>query len=144
MLESAVKPLNDTFERHIFTTHTDTKKIGSKRELQTLIARGRGSHKPARPRSGKQYNNEYLIRKVKHMGESRPHIYENMGFLHGTDIYFYGDGIIMSTKSIIQRGFDYLALHEINRSVLKLTFLRAWQNIIDNMINAFAKEAQSL
>ena len=141
MLESAVKPLKDTFDRHIFTTHIDTKKIVSKRELAVLIARGGKSHIPGSPRGGATYNSEYLQRKAR-MGESRPHVYENHGFLDGTEIYFYGNGIRMSTRSIIQRGFDYLAHHERNRSVLKLTFLRAWQNIIDNMINALSKEAR--
>lgn len=143
MLESAVKPLEDSFNKNVFTNHGDTKKIASKRELQVLIARGGRSHRPARPRRGKNYNQEYLERKAQ-MGETRPHVYENYGFLHGTTIYFHGSGIVMSTRSIMQRGFDYLEYHERNRSVLKLTFLRAWQNIIDNMINAFIKEAKSL
>ena len=143
MLESAVKPLKDSFNKHVFTNHSDTKKIASKRELAVLIARGGKDHIPGSPRSGAPYNTEYLARKAQ-MGESRPHVYENHGFLDGTEVYFYGNGIRMSTQSIIQRGFDYLEHHERNRSVLKLTFLRAWQNIINNMINALAKEAISL
>jgi len=144
MLESAVKPLEDAFEGKVFTNHNDTWQIGSKRELAVLIAQGGKSHTPGKPRKGKRYNNEYLVRKMKHMGENRPHVYENRGFLDGTELIFTGEAITMSTRSIMQRGWDYLAYHETQRSVLKLTFLRAWQNIIDNMINALANEAKSL
>ena len=76
------------------------------------------------------------------MGESRPHVYENYGFLNGTNVYFTGNEVIMKTTPIMQRGFNYLAYHEIQRSVLKLAFLRAWQRIIDNMIKALIKEAR--
>jgi len=143
MLDSATKVLEDTFNTKVFTHHGDTKKIASKRELAVLIAQGGRTHVPGKPRSGAPYNQEYLQRKA-HMGESRPHIYENRGFIDGTEIYFYGNGIVIRTPSIMQRGFDYLAYHETQRSVLKLTFLRAWQGIINSMVDALAKEAKSL
>ena len=142
MLESAVKPLKNSFDNYVFTNHNDTKQITNKRELAVLIAKGGKSHRPAKPRRAKRYNPKYLIRKIRHMGETRPHVYENRGFLDGTDVLFTGDKVVMRTRSIVQRGFDYLAHHETQRSVLKLAFLRAWQNIINNMINALSKEAR--
>lgn len=144
MLQSAIRPLHTTFNRKIFTHHADTKKIETKRELHVLIAKGGRSHKPARPRPADPYNNEYLTRKVKYMGETRPHVYENYGFLHGTSLNIQGIRLVLKTRPIFKKGFNYLEFHERNRSVLKLTFLRAWQNIIDNMINALAKEAKRL
>jgi hypothetical protein len=142
MLESAEQPLRDSFNNNVFTNHNDTKQIVSQKELETLIAKGGRSHVPATPRRGKKYNSEYLVRKIRGMGETRPHVYENYGFLHGTDIYLTGKRLVMRTKSIIQRGFDYLAHHETQRSVLKLTILRAWQTIMDNMVEALIKEAR--
>ncbi len=81
MIKSAVRPLNQTFNRNIFTHHNDTKQIATKKEMYVLIAKGGRSHKPARPRSAVPYNNEYLTMKVMHMGETRPHVYENYGFI---------------------------------------------------------------
>lgn len=140
MLKSAQEPLNDAFEQEIFTNPDDTRKISSKRELQTLIAKGRRTHKPAKPEKGAKYSERYLKTKGN-MGITQPHIFENFGFLHGTEIYFTGDKVTMKTTPIIQRGTNYLALHETKRSVIKLTFLRAWQRIIDRMIDALKKEA---
>lgn len=144
MLSSAVKPLNITFNRSIFTHHNDTKKIATKAELQVLIAKGGRSHRPARPRPADPYNNEYLTMKVMHMGETRPHVLENYGFLHGTKLKIEGLRLVLKTQPIMKKGVNYLEIHERNRSVLKLTFLRAWQNIINNMVNALANEAKSL
>ena len=147
MLESAVKPLKDSLGNYVFTNHNDTKQIRDKRELAVLIARGGKSHRPARPRRAKKYNAKYLVRKIKHMGERRPHVYENYGFLHGTDVTFNGVDVTMKTRPGSKRGAfqqgqgDYLSYHETQRSVLKLAFLRAWQKIFDNMIEALAREA---
>ena len=65
MLESAVKPLEDSFAKNVFTSHGDTKKIANKRELAVLIARGGKSHKPGSAKAGAPYNAEYLERKAQ-------------------------------------------------------------------------------
>lgn len=140
MLQSSVQPLKDAFNMHIFTTHDDTKQIVDTNELASLI-RGK-NHKPSEPRPGASYNSEYLDRKLNDMGESRPHIYENHGFVDGTSISFDGIRVLLRTVPILKKGFNYLAFHERSRSVLKLTFLKAWQNIIDNMIDVLIKEAR--
>jgi len=129
--------LVNTFENDIFTTHDDTDHIPTKADLRRLI------RSKSQAPSGKPYNEEYLKRK-RRMGEHQPHKYENYGFFMGTDIKFDSGRVIMQTKPLetSTKDFDYLSLHESQRSVLKATFLRSWQRLIDVVINRYKIEAQ--
>ena len=130
--------LNNVFRK----PHSDTVKIESIRELQTLIAKG-SSHVPARPKAGAPYNREYLALK-KRLGESYPHKFMEYGFWQGTDIRMgRGNSIVMKTEPILIKGFNYLAHHEERRSVLKRAFLEAWQDIIFTIRDNIAKEAKN-
>lgn len=129
--------LKNTFENDIFTTHSDTDHIETKGDLRRLIK------SKAKAPKGKPYNEEYLARK-RRMGEHHPHKYENYGFWMGTDIVFDRGSVVMKTKPLesSKKDFDYLSLHERNRSVLKATFLRSWQKLINAIINRYKTEAQ--
>jgi len=129
--------LLETFENNIFTNHGDVDYIPTKSDLRRLIKA------KAQAPSGKPYNEEYLKRK-RRMGEHQPHKYENYGFFMGTDIKFDSGRVIMQTKPLetSTKDFDYLSLHESQRSVLKATFLRSWQRLIDVVINRYKIEAQ--
>ncbi len=129
--------------------HSDTSKIESKDELKALIRTG-SNHVPASARSGKQYNEEYLARK-RRLGEVYPHKYMEYGFWMGTEANKDAGSVVMKTaKPTDPKKFgrfkkgdgDYLSYHETQRSVLKRAFLMAWQNIIDEIIESYAKEAQ--
>lgn len=129
--------LNNVFRK----PHSDTVKIESDRELQTLIARG-VNHNPAEARPGEAYNEEYLELKRK-LGEYYPHKFMEYGFWQGTEVDMIGGSLRMKTEPIMIRGFNYLAHHETRRSVLKRAFLDAWQNIIDTVIKNIAEEAKT-
>ena len=144
-LWDAKDELEKAFYEKVFTYWGGVKKIEDMNELRKLIsaAKGRPDHRPGRPRQGERYNTEYLERKER-MGIHKPHIYENYSFLRGTDFNVIGNSIIMKTEmpETSDKTFDYLTHHEKRRSVLKLTFLKAWQNIIKAIIERLAKEAK--
>ena len=136
-LIDAKNVLENTFKNDIFTNHSDTDHIPTKEALRRLI-----KSKGKAPK-GKAYNKEYLARK-RRIGEHSPHKYENYGFWMGTNIVFDRGRVIMKTKPLesATKDFDYLSLHERNRSVLKATFLRSWQKLIKAVINRYKIEAQ--
>lgn len=136
--------LKESFRRNVFTTHTDTVNISTKSELRRLI-RSKGIGK-----KGKAYNKEYLERKSR-LGEHQPHKYTEYGFWDGTSVKIKNDQVVMETEQPtdarksgkFKRGLgDYLSYHETQRSVLKLAFLRAWQDIISTTINTYKEEAE--
>lgn len=136
--------LEETLRTKVFhVPHSDTSKIESIKELQTLIARsGKGSHSPAPARPGAQYNQEYLDRKHRN-GEFYPHKFWNYGFYHGIEIYSVGTSIVMRADPVYKKGFDYMSHHERNRSVLKRAFLESWEDIIQAIIKHYAWEAKN-
>lgn len=139
VLLECVSVLYETLYNEVFTDHDDTYTIKTMKELENLI-KGSG-HVPTEPPKAPPYNKEYLKRKQR-MGENKPHKYENYGFWQGTEAY-YGSGFLYletQYQETNEKDFDYLSHHEERRSVLKLTFLRAWQKLIDKMIDVYAKE----
>jgi hypothetical protein len=133
-----IKPiLEESLNNVIYTSHSDTVTIRDKQELRRLI-RSRGNATKAPP-----YNPEYLARKFR-MGENYPHKYENYGFAMGTEIYTGSGGLKMVTTptETNEKGSDYLAIHERTRSVLKRSFLDAWESIIKEVIKTYAEEAK--
>ena len=144
-LINIVPVLKDSLKKNVFTNHNDTVRIKDKAELKRLIrSKGKGI-------SGDPYNSEYLEKKRK-LGENLPHKYRDYGFWSGTEVEKKGDQVVMSTphstdpakKGRFKQGShdDYLSYHETQRSVLKLAFLRAWQDIISTTINTYKEEAQ--
>ncbi len=129
--------LENVFAKRIFTNHGDTDHISSKSELRRLI------RAKAKAPKGKAYNEEYLARK-RRMGEHSPHKYENYGFWMGTTISFDSGSLVMKTRQLTssKKKFDYLTLHENRRSVLKATFLRGWQSVVNIIMARYAIEAQ--
>jgi len=129
--------LKNVFEQRVFTNHSDTDAIKSKSQLRRLIKA------KAKAPSGKPYSQNYLERK-RRMGEHSPHKYENYGFWMGTTIYHDSGRLVMKTRPLetSKKKFDYLTHHENRRSVLKATFLRGWQNIVNIIMARYAIEAQ--
>jgi hypothetical protein len=115
--------------------HDNVLNIKKMSELRDLIRSG-GQAKKAKP-----YNKEYLDRK-RRLGENSPHKFMNYGFWMGTDIFSGSEKLTMKTKGIQNRGFSYLQFHETQRSVLKTTFLKSWQGIINIILARYAIEAQ--
>lgn len=145
-LSECIRVLEDSLLHNVFgKSHGETKKIENKQELASLISSGvmRGDHKPAEARKGDIYYSPYL-RKKELYGEDFPHKFLDNGFWDGIDVNMIGPDLQMKVESIIKRGFDYLAHHEKNRSVLKLSFLEAWQDIIRTIIEKYAEEIKSL
>ena len=142
-MTKVIPVLEQTLQNKVFRVpHSDTSKIQNIKELQTLIARsGKGSHKPASAIPGAPYSKEYLLRKASY-GEYYPHKFWNYGFYHGIEFYQRGISVVMKADPIYERGFDYMSHHERRRSVLKRTFLLAWQDIIDVLIKHYAEEAR--
>lgn len=139
-----VPVLENSLRKNVFTNHSDTVNISSKSELRRLIKSGGTGTK------GKAYNKEYLERKRK-LGEHKPHKYMDYGFWSGTNVIRDGDQVVMYTPQPVdankygkfKKGAgDYLSYHETQRSVLKLAFLRAWQDIISTIINTYKEEAE--
>lgn len=130
------KVLTNVFEQDVMSQdHNNVFQIESKEELKRLVK----TH--ATPRHAKPYNEDYLKRKFK-LGEFSPHKFMNYGFWMGTDINYESGRVVMKTKPIIQRGFNYLDYHETQRSVLKITFFKAWQKLIDIILARYCMEAQ--
>ena len=124
--------LEEGFKKNFERPHSETYKIETKAELVELIRQG-SQHRPKQPRPGAQYNPEYLEKKEK-LGEYSPHKFLEYGFYHGTKIYPTAVRLVMKTEPIYKKGFDYLSFHEQNRSVLKMSFLNSWQDIINKII----------
>ena len=143
-LRECIPILYNTLYTEVFTDHNDTYTISTIAELESLISGG-SDHNPSQPRKGPAYNPEYLKRKER-MGEHKPHKYENYGFWQGTQAFFDSGSLVLETQyqETNEKDFDYLSHHEERRSVLKLTFLRAWQTLIEKMIDVFAKEMVKL
>lgn len=145
--------LDDNMDKNVFTTHDDTVHIPTKQVLRENIKAGGINHDPPRtPMKGKPYNQEYLERKRKY-GYFSPHVYEEYSFKHGIDIKVDVDSLTMflkmpetSDKDITGNFSDgsqtYPEYHEKQRSVLKLAFLRSWQEIMRTIRDRMAKEAQ--
>lgn len=137
--------LRETLENDVFTNHNDTVEIPTKDDLRKHIKGGGSNHNPPRtPKKGKSYNQEYLDKK-RRLGENKPHKYMEYGFWHGIDIRKKYGSVVMEAKppETSEKGNRYMVLHERNRSVLKLAFLRGWQKIIDTIVKRLAKEAKA-
>ena len=136
-LLDAQRVLENVFEQRVFTNHNDTDAITSKSHLRRLI------RAKAKAPKGKAYSQNYLKRK-RAMGEHQPHKYENYGFWMGTTIYHDSGRLVMKTRPLetSTKKFDYLTHHENRRSVLKTTFLRGWQSIVNIIMARYAIEAQ--
>jgi len=138
--------LEKEFKETFLGGYDEVYTIEDKEEMQRLIREGT-NHKPLAMESGPAYNEEYLERKEQY-GEYYPHKFLDYGFWMGTDIDPIGHSIVMRTQPGDKEGNfsgghgDYLSFHESNRSVLKKTFVSAWQDIIDTLIKNYAEEAQ--
>jgi len=135
--------LERTLRNRVFTYEEGNVNIKTKEELRRLISSGKMTHTPATPNPGATYDPDYLARK-KRMGEDKPHKYENYSFWNNTEIRHDSGKIIMETQMspTAEKNFDYLSHHERRRSVLKTTFLLSWQEIIETIIETYAKEAK--
>lgn len=138
--------LEEEFKQTFLRGYGDVSQISTKEEMAKLISGGK-AHKPLTPRPGPNYNEEYLDLKDNY-GEYYPHKFLDYGFWMGTDIDPIGSSIRMKTQPGSKTGNfsagqgDYLSFHETRRSVLKKTFINAWQRIIDELIKNYAEEAQ--
>lgn len=143
--------LEQTLIRDVFNYQTGNKTIRSKSDLRRLIsaAKGTSQHIPGRAPQGPNYSAEYLRKKQK-LGELRPHKYMNYGFWQGIEFYIFGGNIFMEANELESSNkspwedsegnmVNYLEHHEKRRSVLKLTFLLSWQELIQAIIKSFAK-----
>jgi len=134
-LDDIQEILQNTFRTKIFNSHDETYRISSKEELVNLI-QTKGT-----PPKGKDYNEEYLEHKFK-KGEYRPHKYENYTFWLSDIGRPQGKVEMKANSQANNKGFDYMSLHENQRSVLKTTFLFSWQKIVKKIIERYAKEAK--
>lgn len=127
--------LESTLRNKIFVSHDRTYHIKSKEDLISMI-----KNKDFSPPHGKSYNKKYLKLKEK-MGEDKPHKFEQYTFWN-SEIKDDGERVQLSADfSSNAKGFDYLSLHEKNRSVIKATFLLSWQEIIKEILETYKKEA---
>lgn len=133
--------LHETLENKVFTKHDDTVRIETKDDLRRYIRSSRGHNPPHTPQKGAPYNEEYLKRKSR-LGENRPHKYMNHGFWNNIDIRTVYNKVRMTAEmpETSDKDFNYLLLHEKNRSVLKTAFLRGWGDIVKTIIRRLARE----
>jgi len=144
-LIDAQQVLENTFEQVVMAQdHSSVVHIKDKAELKRLIKTRSTAPK------GKPYNQEYLAKK-RRLGEHSPHKFMDYGFWMGTKIRYDTGRVIMKTRKSTdpkKRGNfkagqgDYLSYHETQRSVLKATFLKGWQNLINIIIARYAIEIQ--
>ena len=138
-LLECVDILKQSLFEKVFTNHNDTYNIPTKDELRRLIKSG------AKPKKAPPYSEEYLKRK-KRMGENKPHKYENYGFWSGIDVRYDSGSLVMEVEELEtnEKGMEYMVIHESRRSVLKLAFLRAWEEIMEKIIEKYADEAKGV
>jgi hypothetical protein len=145
-IETALKKLKPILENSLIDnvfhkSHSETLHIETKERLQSLISAGKGTHKPAAAEPGKDYNEEYLAKKEAY-GEYYPHKFLDDGFYDDLNVDPKSDKIVMSVGHKLKRGFDYLKYHESQRSVLKASFLLAWEEMIKAIIKSFKESVE--
>lgn len=141
ILYDLVDVLEQSLIDNVFTSHDDTVNIPTKEDLERYIKSGSNHNPPRTPVRGREYNPEYLERK-RRMGEHLPHKYQEYGFWHGIDTGVRYGSVVMEAKmpETSEKDFDYLSHHEKRRSVLKLAFLRGWNDIIKTIRDRLARE----
>lgn len=135
--------LEKVLKEKVFNYATGNKNIRDFGELVSLVSSAKNSarHKPGAARDGKPYASSTLQKKES-MGEHRPHKFENYGFWSGIEEDIIGFSLKLYVRELEtnNKGYDYLLAHEKERSVLKTTFLLAWQELIETIVKRYATE----
>lgn len=132
--EAIIEVLERTLRDKVFRSHSQTYKIEDVDELAQRIRSGDTTP------DGAPYNKEYLRRK-RRVGEYLPHKFDNYAFWFGAQADHWTNKVVMMVKDTgtIETTFDYVSHHEKQRSVLKATFLLAWDEIVETILETYIK-----
>lgn len=140
--EALVPVLRRTLYNEIFQTHAKSWVIPDGTTLRQRI-----QSRDVYP-DGAPYSPQYLLRKLK-SGDKifKPGVYRDFGFWQNIDFYYHwphGVKVRWKRQPRKHRGVDYIEIHERHRSVIRSTFLMAWAEMMDTILETYKDLMEAL